>query len=170
MVKEYIDKNTTIMRAIRLKKWVSKQNSNDEPTALIFKDCGEEFRINFIEYKFDYFDAEGDNEELTKQCNKALENIENWGNDLLPALHNLRITDVCYNIVDKSKNVYGWEGYTLKIYIPVFEVKALIEPFYLDDEIETAPDDKYVVLGRNFNNITNARLFKKAIEMWAKTK
>lgn len=135
---------------------------------VIYDDDGEKFPIIGIDLQMGYFDAEGDNEELTNQCSKALANIENWDSDIIPALKNLRLVDVSYDIVNEHYDVWGARGYTLRIYVPILEVSTVIEPFYLDDEIETAPDNKYVVLGKRLNNITNAQLFKNAIKDWAK--
>lgn len=168
-----INENTTIYTVLYRAKnryiWEPKGEDYEliGQNDVVFKDIdGEEFSIIDIDLEFGYFDEHGDNEELEKQCTKALKNLENWKNNLLPALSNLRLSDVVFEVVKPHKDVYGARGYTLRIYISIWEVEVHIEPDYIADQIEKAQDNKYIVMGNKMNNLTNAKLFKKAIETW----
>lgn len=162
-IKEYINKNTTIIHAINALKFVDNWNSKEDTNILcnlVYKDdTDEEIPVDLIKLKFCYWDKDGENEELSEQCTKALGNLENWYFGVIPSLENLRLGNVDINI-----NTCG-DLTTMTITLNMYEVSVEFEPDYL---LEEAIDKKYVVIGRRMNNLTNARLFKKAVEMWAK--
>lgn len=176
MVKEYIDKDTTIIDVLNKKEFVSRQNSSEDTGLvyeLIYKEDDDETRINYITLEFIYWtEEEDDDEELSEKCNKALfhkdEKVRNTQLKFIPALKTLKISDANYIDMKENRNIWGMRGYEMILTFNVYEVELHVHPMYDEDDLETAPDDKYVIIGKHFNNITNMKLFKNGIEIWSK--
>lgn len=176
---ERIDKNTTILKAIDLLNYVHQENSKEDSYGVdLFytDDDGFEATIDLIKLNFVYWsedEEEGgiyENDELSALCNKAFNDkdgyahIEDIQKDIIQTLSTLKLGDASYIDIDICGVV------VLEITFNVWEVKIDMNPSFDYDDLETAPNDKYVIIGRKFNNVTNAQLFKNAVKEWAKGK